>query len=215
MHLTTHLLTGWLLGNAFPGHDRRVRSFALLAAVLPDADGLPIIYDFIHDALVDPGPVHLYWYVTLHHALGHNVFALALVSVVLACLTPGSWKRRVGAWALYVLCFGLHIACDLVGTQWGIYVLWPVSEYRITGLLGYRWPLESWQNYAVFCVLFSVAVGMFLWRRRSPFEIFSERADPFLFELLVEPFRRELLGLPPRAPSAAADSPSPDPVEKP
>ncbi len=60
MHIPTHLLSGWLVGNALKLTPRE-RFFCMLAATLPDGDGIGIV---ISEEL----------YSNLHHKLGHNVF---------------------------------------------------------------------------------------------------------------------------------------------
>ena len=47
MHVQTHLLSGWCLGNAF-GLQKRGRTLAIAAAGLPDLDGLGIVGNDAH-----------------------------------------------------------------------------------------------------------------------------------------------------------------------
>ena len=59
MHLQTHILSGWCLGNALPLTGRE-RLFCMLAASLADVDGLSRVLG-----------QEAYW--KYHHTLGHNL----------------------------------------------------------------------------------------------------------------------------------------------
>ena len=72
MHIPTHILSGWVVANLLP-IGRRERLFCMIAATIPDIDGLGII-------------VSEHWYTQFHHILGHNLLFGLIVSSVLAIM---------------------------------------------------------------------------------------------------------------------------------
>ena len=69
MHLQTHVMSGWCVANCFR-LSARERFLAMLAAGLPDLDG--VTYFFGDEA---------YW--ATHHIYGHNLLFALLLSGVL------------------------------------------------------------------------------------------------------------------------------------
>jgi hypothetical protein len=63
-----HLLIAWLIANAFP-LDLRARRLCLIAGVIPDIDGIPILFD---DDLFQ----------AVHHTFGHTLLFGILLSLV-------------------------------------------------------------------------------------------------------------------------------------
>lgn len=160
MHIPTHILSGWLVGNALPLGPRE-RLFCMLAASLPDLDGLGFFFG--EDA---------YW--RFHHVAGHNIFAGVVLS---AGLAVASAKHRAIAFAAYLACFHLHLLMDFYGSGpgWAIHYLWPANAR------GWRtidaWPLDSWQNRVAFAVLLALT-ALVAWRkRRTPLELLAPRLD--------------------------------------
>ncbi|MGZ4974632.1 MAG: metal-dependent hydrolase, partial [Limisphaerales bacterium] len=90
MYPDCHAMLGWTIGNLVPG-DARLRRWATVAAILPDVDGLPIIFG-------------ANYYAQFHHTFGHNVFLWAAVSV-LAWKVLRSWKAGL----VVFVSFGSHI----------------------------------------------------------------------------------------------------------
>jgi hypothetical protein len=74
MHIQTHVLSGWCLGNLVPQLGPRERVMCMLAASLADVDGLGIVVS-----------EELYW--DLHHKLGHCAAFGLLMSGALAMLS--------------------------------------------------------------------------------------------------------------------------------
>lgn len=97
MHIQTHLLSGWCFGNLFCINNRE-RFFCILAAVLPDLDGIGAILG-----------QEQYW--DYHHILGHNLFAGLLFSGILTVFS----MHRVKAFLLYIGLFHLHVLMDFFG----------------------------------------------------------------------------------------------------
>ncbi len=153
-----HAELSWLAAQALP--DRRDRVVVTLAGVLPDLDGLGIVF----------GPEV---YARFHHQLSHGYLAAGVFGLLAALL-----GRRKGRTALLALAtFHLHLLCDLAGSgpDWPIYYFWPTSmrEWMWSG----QWDLASWQN-GVIGVIASVLclATAFRWRR-TVVELFSLKAD--------------------------------------
>lgn len=80
MNPATHFFAGWLIAN-MDHLERRDRALVTLGAVIPDVDGLGILFDI---ASRDQGRA-LDFYSQYHHVLAHNVFfGLLLATVVYA-----------------------------------------------------------------------------------------------------------------------------------
>lgn len=170
MHIPTHILSGWLVGNAAPLGPRE-RLFCMLAASLPDLDGLGF---FLGE--------EAYW--RFHHTAGHNVFFGVALS---AALTFASTTRRALAFAAYLLCFHLHLLMDFYGSGpgWAIHYLWPVDGRGWK--TGEAWELSSWQNRVAFALLLAITVAI-AWRwKRTPLERVAPRLDAKLVGIEVRP----------------------------
>lgn len=167
MHIQTHLMSGWCIGNCFSLSPRE-RFMCMLAASLPDLDGLGIIFG--QDA---------YW--EYHHLLGHNVVAGLLLSAVLACFSVA----RLKCFFIFLGLFHLHIAMDMFGSGacWKIYYLWPFSGAGIE--LPFCWDFYSWQNILA-GVLFLVWTFLIIrMRRRTPLEYLMPDFDRRLADRIV------------------------------
>ncbi len=137
---------------------KRERLFCMLAASLPDLDGLGILISEVQ-----------YW--RFHHFAGHNLlFGLAL-SAGFAVFS----SRRTLSFIAYLVCFHLHLAMDFVGSGpgWMIHYFWPLSDR------GYKtdfcWPLDSWQNRVAFGALLLMTIAIGFWRRITPLEMIAPR----------------------------------------
>lgn len=83
MHVPTHIMAGWCIGNLFPltPHERIA---CMAAASLPDLDGLSILAG--ESA-----------YQTYHHLLGHNLlFALVIATTLADEQLVNSARRMAG-----------------------------------------------------------------------------------------------------------------------
>lgn len=159
MHIPTHLLSGWIVGNALPLGPRE-RLFCMIAATVPDLDGVGFFFG-----------EEAYW--RFHHIAGHNVFFGTLVAIGLAAAS----KRRVVAFFAYVACFHLHLLMDFYGSGpgWAIHYLWPIDAR------GWKtsdaWELSSWQNRVAFALTLAATIAI-AWRwRRTPVEAIAPRLD--------------------------------------
>lgn len=166
MHVQTHILSGWCLGN-LPALTARERALCMVAAALPDLDGLGIL---ISDD----------WYWNLHHIVGHNLFFGILLSATLAAFS----SSRLKAFLIYLGLFHLHLAMDFVGSgpDWGLAYLWPVSHHQWK--TDWVWPLFSWQNLSAFALLLLWTWFIIRRHRRTPLEWIMPRLDRQLTALL-------------------------------
>ena len=68
----------------------------------------------------------------LHHALGHGLLPILMLSTAIAVVATWSWSLRP-AWQLWLWCFMAalaHVFTDAV-YWWGIQVLWPFSRWEV------------------------------------------------------------------------------------
>src|SRR5215217_2279463 len=109
MHIPTHIMSGWCLGNLLPLSPRE-RCFCMVAAAVPDLDGLGIVISERYYA----------WY---HHVLGHNLTFALIVSVVLTVFSA----HRLRAFLAYFALVHIHLLMDYYGSgpEWGISYWWP------------------------------------------------------------------------------------------
>jgi hypothetical protein len=166
MHIPTHILSGWCIGNLLPLNGRE-RLFCMIAAGAADFDGLGILFG-----------EETYW--DFHHKLGHNVFFAVLLSGVLASLSSRKWL----AFEVFFVLAHLHLVLDYVGSGpgWPLYYLWPVSNMETFNPRA--WPFFSWQNIATAYVLVGWAIWI-AWRDgRTPLECLMPRLDRQLVAML-------------------------------
>jgi hypothetical protein len=160
MHVQTHILSGWCVGNLFPRFTPRERLLSMLAASLADLDGLGILFG-----------QEAYW--NYHHKLGHNLGYGLLVSVALAAFA----SHRVLVFGVCLALYHLHLLMDYCGSGpgWGIPYLWPLSprEWRSAD----AWPFYSWQNISVFVALFLWTLWLARRRGRTPLEVIMPKMD--------------------------------------
>jgi hypothetical protein len=139
----THALIGWWTANVLP-LSRRDRLIVFLGGVLPDLDGLGLL--FSTEA-----------YLRYHHIICHNLAAcIAWVAIAAAV---GQDRRRLIP--LVVLSWHLHLACDYFGSRgpwnsrpWILPYLFPlVGGWSGDDFVGpswywnpWQWPLDYWPN---------------------------------------------------------------------
>jgi len=166
MHIQTHVMSGWCLGNCLEFTPRE-RLFCMLAATLPDLDGLGIL-----------AGQEVYW--DYHHVLGHNLLAALVLSGLLTIFSTHRWK----AFCVYLALFHLHLVLDYFGSGpgWPIVYLWPFSRWEIVNW--HAWPFYSWQNittgFAFLLWLLWIAVR----EGRTPLEVIMPKLDVQLVELI-------------------------------
>jgi hypothetical protein len=172
LHLEAHAGLGWTIGALLPSGDRRLRNWCLAAAVLPDADAVSFLF----------GPVA---YGRWHHTFGHNVFlGLACVALAASHHRRRGARRAALAGALVAVCFASHLLADAKLSAYTVKPFWPVSsaEYEFTPNLALAAPINTYLVYASF----ATALGLALWRKRTPLDVVSPRLD----RMVVQAFRR-------------------------
>jgi len=153
-------MSGWLAANCFDLTPRQ-RFFCMLAAAVPDLDGLGIVVG--GDA-----------YLKYHHVLGHNLLFAVIVSVLLAWWSE---RQRWKALAIYFGLFHLHLLLDLVGSGelWTIQYLWPFSAREFS--TEYCWAFYSWQNLTAGGLALALTIGVIFWKKRTPLEYVMPKLD--------------------------------------
>lgn len=159
MHIQTHALLGWCVGNLCPITARQ-RFCCMLAATLADLDGLGIIFG-----------QEAYW--DFHHIVGHNLLYGIVLSGILTFVSRG----RAGVFGLYLLLFHSHLIMDYWGSgpDWPILYWWPFSQSKIVN--PHAWPLFSWQNITAFAVLLAWTCVIAVRRGRTPLEAVMPALD--------------------------------------
>jgi len=179
----THFLSGWTVAN-MTALNKRDRMLVTLAAVIPDIDGLGVVWDLLS------GNGGFEFYQRYHHVFGHNIF----FGLILAALGFAAGVRKGIVLSLVFISFNVHILEDLVGSHglgndfWAVPYFWPLSnrEYVWSG----QWPLNGWQNFAITGALL---ILMFHWawkRGHSPIEIVSLKADVKFVDVIRQRFGR-------------------------
>ena len=176
MHIQTHVLSGWCVGDALSGvagFGRRERLFCMLAASLADLDGLGIVVS-----------QDLYW--SLHHKLGHNATAGVLGSLAFAAFS----RRPLFALPVYLGLFHLHLLLDYFGSGpgWPLFYDWPWSS--APWLNPSAWPFYSWQNLSAFAALLLWATWIAVAHGRTPLELIYPSLDRQLVAIARRRTRR-------------------------
>ena len=194
MHPPTHALLSWLLAEAGGLEHRRDRGLVLAAGLLPDLDGLSILFG---------QEAYLTWHrILLHHGVGAAGIAL---------LTAAVARARLRTAALALVSTHLHFVCDMLGSAgpdgsiWRIPYLVPFDMAHPGFAPAWQWGLASWQNVSitVLCLVACAVLGVR--RGRTILEPVSLRAD----RAVVEVLRRRFGGLSTPAPAAPAPPPPP------
>jgi hypothetical protein len=162
--------------------NKRERALVTLAGVVPDVDGMGVIWDFVS------GSGNFEFYQRYHHVFGHNIFFCLLVSIFGLLLGARKWLVA----ALMFVSFHLHLLGDIVGARgqgddfWAVPYFWPLStrDYYWSG----QWPLNGWQNFVITGVLMGVTF-YWAWRRGfSPIEMISLKVDQGFVQTLRKRF---------------------------
>ncbi|HEX8322611.1 MAG TPA: metal-dependent hydrolase [Tepidisphaeraceae bacterium] len=163
MHIPTHILSGWVVGNAVPLNPRE-RLFCMIAASVADLDGLGIV---LGESM----------YQRWHHVVCHNLPFCVLVSGILVALSRRPALGRILLFSLYVGLFHLHLLMDYYGSGpgWPIVYLWPFSNFRFMNWQA--WELSSWQNTLTAGVLLAITAAVAWWRKRTPLEVLMPSLD--------------------------------------
>ncbi len=166
MHLLTHALAGWCVGNCGAGSPRE-RALCIAVSLLPDLDGVTVL----------AGVQAFYDY---HHVVAHN----ALVGVVAAGMMALASPERLRAFLVFVAVFHLHLLMDLLGSGegWGIAYFWPFTRREFAASFG--WAIDAWQNYAALALVVAWTGAIAYRWRRTPLEYVAQRFDAAALRLL-------------------------------
>jgi hypothetical protein len=152
-------MSGWIVGN-YSKINARERFFCMLAASIPDFDGLGIVVS--QDA-----------YFEYHHILGHNILFGVVAALILTALS----KHKIKCFLLYMALFHLHILMDLFGSGecWTVSYLYPFSNYQLESKIS--WALYSWQNIVVNFSLLLWTIILIFMKKRTPLEYIMPAFD--------------------------------------
>jgi hypothetical protein len=159
MHIQTHILSGWCVGNLF-SLTARERMFCMIAAAAADVDGLGRVIS-----------EEMYW--DYHHKLGHGAAFGVLMAVMLASFST----HRARSCAVYLALFHLHLVLDYFGSGpgWPIFYLWPLSSREWVN--PHAWEFFSWQNIGAAVALIAWTVWIAVRQRRTPLEVLMPSLD--------------------------------------
>jgi inner membrane protein len=179
----THLLASWIIAAKTTDNPRDCRLVAL-AGILPDADGLGVIADYVNQWLGHGNA--FFYYFRYHHYLLHGALGGLVIALVLACFARRHW--RVGLLALAV--FHLHLLCDFVGSRgpspedlWPIYYYGPFDKDPMWVWRG-QWRLDGWINRWLSAALFVWALIMASKLGHSFVGVFNRRVDAIFVGVL-------------------------------
>lgn len=186
MNVTTHLLASWIVA-AKTTNNLRDRRLVSLAGVLPDADGLPIIVDWIKPVMVK-GQNSYHYFQTYHHYWTHGLPAAVVCAAIMAAI--GIQRLRV--FGLALLTFHLHLLCDLLGSRgpdpgdlWPIMYFSPIRQNPIW-FWHHQWPLDGWQNFVITMVLFLWSLKIALKLGDSFLGVISHKFDGYFVSTLQQ-----------------------------
>jgi hypothetical protein len=181
----THALIGWWTANVLP-LSRRDRFFVFLGGVLPDLDGLGLLYSSQA-------------YERYHHILCHNLIGCLVWTLLVVLVTQD--RTRCGLLAF--LNWHLHLACDYFGSRgpaeeapWILPYLYPFvggwSGDHFVGPAWYwnpwQWPLNSWPNLLVTGIAEVGWVYIAVRLNRTWFEFIWPRMDATICRVLRKLF---------------------------
>jgi inner membrane protein len=183
----THLLASWLIAAKTTDNPRDCRLVAL-AGILPDADGLGLIVDWVNQWLGHRNTYFYYW--RYHHYLLHGALGGLVIAGLLACFAHRRW--RVALLALAV--FHLHLLCDFVGSRgpapedlWPIFYYGPWDKDPMWVWRG-QWRLDGWINRLLSVALFFWALILASELGHSFVGVFNRRVDA-IFVIVLSRWR--------------------------
>ncbi|MBI5001590.1 MAG: metal-dependent hydrolase [Euryarchaeota archaeon] len=167
-----HGLIAWLIALLLVKNinDRRL---LVIVGVAADLDGIFIFFDQNS-------------YFALHHTFGHSYVFGILIVLIAALLAKEKLMVGLGAF----LAFSAHLFCDVIGSNWSITPLFPLSDMAI-GSTGYL-PSEviySLINPLALLILVLVVIAVGYRKEISPFEFISAKLDKMALGAFIYPFK--------------------------
>ena len=182
----THLLIGWSTASCFK-IDRKGRLLATIAGVIPDIDGLGLVYDL----WLNGDAKTLFYWSAYHHTLGHNIGFGLLLTIGAFLIAGRRWREPLAV----VMCFHLHLLGDILGSRgpdgdpWPIPYLLPFSDAWQFSWSG-QWHFDAWPNILITIALIGFVFHRALSHRLSPLELFSTKANRIFADTLRNRFSR-------------------------
>src|ERR1700677_3708675 len=172
MQIPTHIMSGWCAANVIPNLTPKQRLFCMIAASIPDLDGLSIL-----------AGQQSYWH--WHHRVCHNLPFGLLSCLILTLLSGKTFKIFI----LYLAIFHLHLDMDIFGSGpgWGIFYLWPFSNWMFDNN-HLSWDFYSWQNITIAAVFLAWTIAIAIRKRRTPLEYLMPDLDRQLVAFFRKPF---------------------------
>jgi inner membrane protein len=161
MHIPTHIMSGWCVGNLF-NLTPRERLMCMAAASLEDLDGFGAVLGTNSDV-----------YQRFHHNLCHNLTFVTLVAIVFAIVS----RHRIKALLIYFFLGHLHLLMDYFGSGpgWGIRYFWPFDRYAYVN--PHAWEFFSWQNITTTGVFLIWTIVIAARKGRTPLELITPDLD--------------------------------------
>jgi inner membrane protein len=173
MQTQTHILSGWIAANLLPSMTARQRLMSMIAAAIPDLDGLSYL-----------GGQEAFW--NWHHRACHNLPFGILACGVMTLLSGG----KIWLFFWYLALFHLHLVMDIFGSGpcWGIYYFWPFSGWMFDNS-PYSWDFYSWENLSIAAGLIAWTILIAVRAGRTPLEAIMPRLDGQTVRWLRSRFR--------------------------
>jgi len=165
-----HLLIAWLIANIVET-DIRTRRFALIAGVISDIDGFPVLFN-------------QELFRTYHHTFGHTlVFGIAVAAVLALFLK----KKKLG-FSILLLAFAAHLGCDIMGA-WVVPVFAPFipTAFSISPFVSAD-VIEGTIYPVVLVLAVAGAFPILMLKKRTPMEFLSKKWDGRMVNFLILPF---------------------------
>ena len=112
---------------------KKLRLLAFVAGMLPDLDGIPLLFD-----------MNLYY--QLHHELFHApIYGLLLAIPIAILLSKYFGMNRNKAAIVFAAAFISHPLTDVLFTNWPVKLLWPISsqQFSYSIFINYNWLLAT------------------------------------------------------------------------
>jgi len=135
-----HGLIAFLIVALFT-KDKRLLALAFWAGMMPDLDGLPILFN-------------LDLYYAIHHELLHPLIYGVIFGVLFAFFLKRAAKMDFGkSFVVFASSYMLHPLTDVIFTNWPVKLFWPLSQEQ------HSWPILIEQSAALaLIVIFGSAI---------------------------------------------------------
>ena len=184
MNPISHLLISWVIADSAELNEREL-AVVTISGIVPDIDSFGIIAEQLTKNTDTP----LLWWSDYHHVIGHNIGFGLLVAAVAFLLAQKKWKTS----GLVLLCFHLHLLCDIIGArgpdgyQWPIPYLLPFSN-ALQIVWKHQWKINAWPN-VVITLLALLITFFYAWKHGySVLGLASKKVDRIFVKALIDRF---------------------------